>query len=74
MKLRLLDAEGMAMSGLVEDAKIVEVGKNKAKIVVVTNDGEVLETEEVDKEVAAKSYFIILQYVRQWGKRINVTR
>ena len=72
--MKLLDAEGLAMIGAVEDAKLVKLEKGKAKIVLKKVDGEVVETEPVDVDVAAKSYFIILEYMRKWGKDINPMR
>jgi len=70
----LLDVEGLAMTGQLTEAKLVDVCKNKAKIVAKKADGEVVESVPVDKDVAAKSYFIILEYIRLWGKDIAKDR
>ncbi len=70
MPLRLLDIEGLAMTGQLKDVKLVEVCKNKAKLIAIKDNGEVVESVPVDRNVAAKSYFIVLEYINKWGKEI----
>ncbi|NPA85193.1 MAG: hypothetical protein GXO07_04210 [Crenarchaeota archaeon] len=70
MALRLLDVEGLAMTGQIVDVKLVDVCKTKAKLVAKTVDGKEVESVAVDKPIAAKSYFIVLEYIRQWGREI----
>jgi len=58
------------MTGQLSEVKLVELDKNKAKIVAKTLEGKVVESEPVERDVAGKSYFIILEYLK-WGKEIR---
>ncbi len=65
----LLEIEGLAMAGMVVEAKVEKL-KNEARLVVKTVDGRTLVSRADDPGVIAKSYFIVKKYM-DWGRLIN---
>ncbi|ALU12176.1 hypothetical protein EYM_01080 [Ignicoccus islandicus DSM 13165] len=65
----LLFIEGLALNGLVEDAKVIEEG-GKARLWVRTIDGKEYVSKRDDPGSVRKSYFLVRVY-SQWGKLIN---
>ena len=65
----LLFIEGLALNGLVEEAKVIKEG-NKARLWVKTADGKEYVSKKDDPGSVSKSYFLVRVY-SQWGKLIN---
>ena len=68
----LLKIEGLAMIGMIVDARI-EKNKKGARLLVKTRDGKLLASPYDEPGVIAKSYFIVRKYM-EWGSLINRNR
>ena len=68
----LLEIEGLAMAGMVVDAKVEKL-KGGSRLVIKTVDGRTIASRVDDPGVIAKSYFIVKKYM-EWGRVINKGR
>ena len=70
---RLIEIEGMAMTGYLESVETVECQKPRGwkRLRVRTKDGRVLETGCMDEEAAKRNYMVMLLYIRKWGELVN---
>jgi hypothetical protein len=69
--LDLIKIEGLAMSGLVKDIKMLNCEDGRAKLIVSTVDGERMETACIEKDAARRNYGVIRLYLK-WSKNINI--
>lgn len=72
INVRLIEIEGMAMSGLVKNVEITDCDKPKGwkRIIVTTNDGKKLASECIEPNAAKRNYMVLSLYTRKWGKSI----
>ncbi len=65
----LLFIEGLALNGMVREAKVIDEGK-RAKLWVRTIDGEEYVSKADDPGSVRKSFFLVQVYSK-WGRLIN---
>jgi len=70
---RLIELEGLAMTGYLEHVELVECSRPEGwkKLRVKTKEGEVLETGCMEPDAAKRNYMVFLLYIKKWGKLIN---
>lgn len=70
---RIIELEGMAMTGLLRSVRMVDCGKPPGwkKLVVETQEGEELETGCMEPDAAKRNFMVFTLYIRNWGKLVT---
>ncbi len=70
---RIIELEGMAMTGLLRKVEMVECGKPPGwkKLKVETVEGEQLETNCMEPDAAKRNFMVFTLYIRNWGKLVT---
>ena len=63
------DLEGMALTNMLNKAKLIICDKNKAKIQAITKENELVETPCIEEKAARRSMAIVSLYIK-WSKDI----
>ncbi|MEB3844476.1 MAG: hypothetical protein LRS48_02190 [Desulfurococcales archaeon] len=74
---KIIELEGLAMTGFVSSAKIEDCGSGDMapngwkRIVAKLADGSEYRTGCMEPEAAKRNYMVIMLYVRKWGRLIS---
>lgn len=68
----IIEIEGLAMNGLLREAKLVPCEKPTGwqRIVVIDGEGRELSTACIEPDAARRNFMVIQLYLRQWGHLI----
>ena len=70
---KIIELEGLAMTGNLRNVKLVECNKPKGwkKLIVEAMDGELMETNCMEPDAAKRNFMVFLLYIRNWGKLVT---
>ncbi|MDM7274715.1 MAG: hypothetical protein P3X22_001125 [Thermoprotei archaeon] len=68
----IIELEGMAMAGLLREARLEECPKPEGwkKLVVVDSEGVEYETKCVEDQAARRSFLVFSAYISRWSDYI----
>lgn len=68
----LIEIEGMAMVGLIEEVTLEDCLEPEGwkKLVAVDTEGRVYETRCVEPQAAKRNFMVISTYARRWSKQL----
>jgi hypothetical protein len=70
----LIEIEGMAIAGLIEEVSVEDCSEPDGwkRIVALGRDGNVYETKCVEPQAAKRNYLVLSAYTTRWSKQIVV--